>query len=123
MAVIAVTAALFSITIEALGSGRHISISSLVLSTFIFTAMLLMLAFIAFVIYKVYIGEHFHFVPLMFSALIIFLLASLAVTARYAVTDGSGFHILQVVLPVIASLTIAVIFSAIVKVAQKFISA
>lgn len=123
MAVIFITAVIFSITIEALGLGRHISPPMVVLSVFIVTAMLLVLAFIAFVIYKVYIGESFHFVPLMFSALIIFLLASLAVTVRSALADGFGFHIWQVVLPLIASLAIAAIFSAVVKVAQRFISA
>jgi hypothetical protein len=122
MTAIVITAVIFSITIEALGSGKNISVSLVVLSFFIVTVMLLVLAFIAFVIYKLYIGEHFYYVPLMSSAFIIFLVASLAVTGHSALSDNSGFHILQVLLPLIASLAIAAIFSAFVIVAQRLIS-
>lgn len=123
IAAIIILAAIFSITAETFDQRGSISPLMAILNAVAISAMLLLLAFISYVIYKIYIGDHFRFMPLMVSAWTIIFLASLAVSIRAALSDSSGFHILQVLLPLIASLTMAAIFSAFVKVAQRFISA
>lgn len=122
MTVIVIAAVVLSIAIEILGPGRHISPLAVGLSVLIVTAMLLTLTFIAFVAYKVYIGQHFYYSPLLFSGFIVFFLTSLTVTGHSALSDGSAFHIFRVLLPLIASLAIAAIFSAFVMVAQRLTS-
>jgi hypothetical protein len=114
---------IFSIVTGVLGRNGDFSPSMVVLSMLVVGAMFLMLAFIAFVVYKVYIHEYFHFLPLMFSAAIVFILAFLAVIVRAAISEDAGFQMWPVVLALIASLATAAIFSALIKVAQRLLSA
>lgn len=123
IAMIIIVAVIFSIVTEIIGRNGEFSPSLVVLSVLVVSAMFLMLAFIAFVIYNVYVRENFRFLPLMFSAAIVFVLAFLAVIVRAAISESSGFHVWSVVLAVIASLATAAIFSALVKVAQRLLSA
>lgn len=123
IAVIIVMVVIFSITAEFFGSSGSISPKMTILNAFALGAMLLLAAFIIYTIYKIFVGDYFHFLPLMISASILFLLVCLTITACTVLSDGSGFHILQVLLALIASLAIAAIFSAFVIVAQRFISA
>jgi hypothetical protein len=119
---ITVLAVIFSITAEVFGSSGPISPKIAILNTFALTAMLLLAAFVIYTIYKVFVGGHFLFLPLMISTSVLFFLVSLTITACTVLSDGSGFRILQVFLALIASLAIAAIFSTFVIVAQRLIS-
>jgi hypothetical protein len=94
----------------------------MILNAFALGAMLLLVTFVAYAIYKVFSSDYFHFLPLMLSASILFFLVSLTITACTVLSDGSGFHILQILLAMVASLAIAAIFSAFLIVAQRLIS-
>lgn len=120
---IIVLAITFSITVELLGSSGQFSPRMTILNFFAFNAMLLLVAFIVYIIYRISVGDYFNFLPLMISASTLFFLASLTVIACTVLSDGSGFRILQVLLAIIASLAIAAIFSAFVIIARRFISA
>ena len=120
---IIVVAVIFSMVTEILGRSGHFSPLPVILSVFVVSTMLLMLAFVAFVIYGVYVRDHFSFMSLMLSAAVIFFLAFLAIIVRAAISERSELQIWPVVLALIVSLMTAAIFSALVKVAQRSLSA
>lgn len=119
---IIILAMILSFATEYLATDSSISFSIMILNAIVIGVMVLVLAFVMYVVYSLYIGKQFQFMPLAISALIAFFLASLAAGSRTALMDSSEMHIL-VFLALIASLVGSVVFSAFVKVVQRFISA
>lgn len=119
---ITVLVIVFSVAAEILVANGPVSPRMAILNAFALGAMSLLAAFIIYTIYKIFVGGGFHYLPLTTSLSILVFLFSLAIIARTVLSDGSGFHILQVLLALIVSLAVAAIFSAFVIVAQRFIS-
>lgn len=119
---IIILAMILSFATEYLATDSSISLSVTLLNAVVIGVMLLVLAFVMYVVYNLYIGKQFQFMPLAISALIAFFLASLAAGSRTALMDRSEIHIL-VFLALIVSLVGSAVFSAFVKVVQRFISA
>ncbi len=122
LVVLVFVAAILAVMTQSLSSGGSLSPSNTIANTITLSTILLALAFIAFVIHTVFSGENFQFLSLAASASIIFFLAALAISVRGTLSGNAGFHVLQVLLPLIASLVIGVVFSAFVKIAQKLIA-
>jgi hypothetical protein len=120
---IIVLSIIFSVAADFLLASGPTSPSMAIAGPFAFSAMLFLLAFIVFIMYKLYMGERFQFMPLAASASIIIFAFTLLVTVRTVLTDSSGFHVVQVFLALVGSLAMGAVFSALVKVAQRFISA